>query len=86
MKSSDDTTKWASVIMKSNGDIIFKPAEKGVIKLGGDDANLAVLCVQSPNGVKPDGAVVGAPITNNFGGVNGAGGQSGEWAKKVLLK
>ena len=86
MKSSTDVSKWASIVVKSNGDIIFKPSEKGVIKLGGDDADLAVLCVKSPNGVQPDGSVVGAPITNNFGGVNGAGGQSGEWARKILVK
>jgi hypothetical protein len=86
MVSGTDTSRWAAIVVKSNGDIVFRPSDKGVVRLGGDDANLAVLCVQSPNGTTPEGSVSGAPITNNFGGVNGTGGQSGEWAKKVLLK
>ena len=86
MKSKDDISEWASIVIRSNGDIIFKPAEKGVIKLGGDDADLAVLCTPSPNAQLPDGKVMGKPIANNFGGVNGTGGEAGQWASKILVK
>ena len=41
--------------------------------------------MKAPNAGAPSGAVVGIPITNSFGGVNGAGGGSGQWAKKVLV-
>ena len=82
---STDPDKFAAVLIRSNGDIIFRPAKLGVVKLGGDDADLAVLCVKAPNAGAPSGAVVGIPITNSFGGVNGAGGGSGQWAKKVLV-
>jgi len=40
---------WASITIKNNGDIVFNPSETGVIKLGGDDADKAILC--SPNAV-----------------------------------
>jgi hypothetical protein len=41
---SGDTKRWSSIVIKSNGDIVFTPSEEGVIKLGGEEANLAVLC------------------------------------------
>ena len=79
-----DTTKVASITLKTNGDIIFTPSQEGVIRLGGADASKAILCVQSP---PPAGGIVpGAPISNSMGGVNGAGGGTGEWASKVLIK
>ena len=86
MESKDATDEWASIVIRSNGDIIFKPAEKGVIKLGGDDANKAVMCVVSPNASNTLGTVYGKPITNSMGGTTGFGGESGEWATKVLVK
>jgi hypothetical protein len=82
---SIDPSKCASIILRASGDIVFTPADAGVIKLGGDKANLAVFCTPAPNGSAPAGKVAGAPITNNFGGVNGAGGASGQWATKVLI-
>jgi hypothetical protein len=75
----------ASIILRVNGDIVFTPAKTGVIKLGGDAANLAVFCTPAPNAAAASGAVVGQPITNNMGGVNGAGGGTGQWATKVLI-
>jgi hypothetical protein len=39
-----DQTKWASITIKTNGDIVFTPSRLGVIKLGGDDADKAILC------------------------------------------
>lgn len=85
-KDESDLSKWASITIKSNGDIVFTPSSEGVIKLGGDDANLAILCVTSPNASAANGIVQGTPIGNGAGGLNGAGGGTGEWATKVLVK
>jgi len=82
-----DPSKCASIIIRANGDIIFTPADKGVIKLGGDDAKLAVLCAQSITGAGDgSGNVTAAPIADTMGGQEGAGGALGEFATKVLLK
>lgn len=89
---SKDTKKWSSIVIKSNGDIVFTPSEKGVIKLGGDDANLAVLCEKAATGVNDDTGIVTCPagITDTMGGKQGIspeGGTSlGTFAKKVLMK
>lgn len=79
-------SKSASILIKSNGDIVFTPSSEGVVKLGGDDASLAVLCEE---------AIISAPgtvtcpsgILDSMGGIQGLGtpGQ-GQFAKKVLLK
>jgi hypothetical protein len=84
---SSDTKKWASITIKSNGDIVFTPADKGVIKLGGDDANLAVLCEQSITGNDGSGTVTSNPIIDTMGGSQGTGAAGqGRYAKKVLMK
>lgn len=81
-----DTSKWASIVLKANGDIILTPADKGVVKLGGEDARLAVLCAQAITGPEGSGVVTAAPIIDTMGGAHGANGATGEFAKKVLLK
>jgi hypothetical protein len=74
----------AAIIIKSNGDIIFRPSKEGYIKLGGDDANLAVLCNTSVPG--SPGTVQSTPIIDTMGGSQGQGGAAGQFATKVLLK
>lgn len=87
MVSGDDTGKFASIIIRASGDIIFKPADKGVIKLGGDDASLAVLCQKAATGAGDgSGAVSAPPIIDTMAGSQGGGGPNGEFARKVLLK
>ena len=82
-----DPSKCASIILRANGDIIFTPADKGVIKLGGDDAKLAVLCAKAITGAGDgSGNVTAAPIADTMGGQEGAGGPAGEFATKILLK
>lgn len=82
-----DASKCASVILRANGDIIFTPSAKGVIKLGGDDAKLAVLCGKAITGAGDgSGNVTAAPIVDTMGGSEGTGGPTGEFATKVLLK
>lgn len=83
----DDTSAWASVTIKTNGDIVFTPSSKGVLKLGGEDANLAVLCNQAITGPNDStGNVTAAPILDSMGGAQGGGGSSGQFATKVVLK
>lgn len=91
---SKDLKKWSSIVIKSNGDIVFTPSEKGVIKLGGDDADLAVLCESANPGYEITGEVKGTPIIDTMGGIQGTspsgllkGGTGlGTFAKKVLMK
>lgn len=55
-----DTKKWASITITSKGDIIFTPSEQGLIKLGGEDADKAILCTDN---LAPGAA--GKPVVNN---------------------
>lgn len=87
----EDSDNWASIVIKSNGDIVFKPSKLGVIKLGGDDANLAVLCEKATTGTEGSGIVTCATgITDTMGGIQGSSPEGGTglgtFAKKVLLK
>lgn len=80
-----DPSKCASVTLRANGDIIFTPAEHGIIKLGSDTADLAVLCTRVNNGGE-GGTVTATGVTDTMGGVQGqADGTNGTFAKKVLL-
>lgn len=87
-EEESDTDKWASIVIKANGDIIMKPSKTGYIKLGGEEADLAVLCEK---GNKAEG-VVTCPggITDTMGGIHGlapkGGTGQGTFATKVLLK
>jgi hypothetical protein len=82
-----DASKCASITVKVNGDIVFTPAAKGVIKLGGDDASLAVLCGKALTGAGDgSGAVSASPLVDTMGGSEGTGGPTGQFATKVLLK
>ena len=96
---SNDSNMWASIVIKSNGDIIMKPSDEGYIKLGGDDANLGIVC--SDTAVVADGGTVtGTAITTTMGGqfagavLKNPGSKNnsalrpnqGKFASKVLIK
>lgn len=94
--SVEDTSQWSSITIKKNGDIIFTPSEKGLIKLGGDDADKAILCTDNL-AAKPtveDGQVTGPKITKNLVGVITTGADvigtgkasQGTFATKILVK
>ena len=86
LKDVDDVSKWASITLKRTGDIVITPADKGVIKLGGDDADKAVLCT-SVNNKGAGGTVTASPIVDTMAGAQGASdGLNGTFAKKVLMK
>ena len=82
-KSSDDD--WASITIKSSGEIIIKPAKTAVIKLGGEEADKAILCSSSKS--LSQGEVTGVPLTDTMGGNIGVPGSpvTGVFSKKVLI-
>ena len=82
---NDDTNKWASIVIRSNGDIILTPSANGILKLGGDDADKAVLC--SP-AIIAAGQVSALPLTDTMGGSLGVKGANptGVFATKVVFK
>lgn len=85
-KENIDTSKFAAIVIKANGDIIFRPSDTGYIKLGSDTADKALLCTDAPAN-PAQGLVTGIPITSTLGvGFigTGAAGQ-GTWARKVLV-
>jgi hypothetical protein len=98
-KDDDDVLNWASITIKRSGDIIFTPSASGVIKLGGEDANQAILCTNRIAKVE-DGEVDALPIATTGGGFVGtAGGNTddeavnlvrapdlGTFSTKVLIK
>lgn len=76
----------ASIIIKSDGNIILTPSSTGYLKLGGEDATAALLA--SPNAAQAAGTVSGVPIVSTAGGVLGLPGQTatGVFASKILVK
>ncbi len=75
----------AAIVLKANGDIVLIPGPGGIIKLGGDDADHAVL---GNTGVNGGGTVVGLPIITTMGGVAGTPSSDphGNFGTKVLIK
>jgi hypothetical protein len=87
LKPGTDMSKWASITIKSNGDIVFLPSETGLIRLGGDDASLSPLCQRVGNVPGMPGPVPPPPpIIDTMGGAQGTGALNGEFATKVLIK
>jgi len=98
-KSSE--TNWASITIKSNGDIIFKPSDSGYIKLGDETADKAILCTDVPvdsaamqgdikihdpiRGKTNPGGAVPIFTTGNKQIGTGEAGQ-GTFSRKVLIK
>ena len=85
-----DTSKMAAVILKQNGDIVFKPSETGFIKLGGDDASKAVLCTGIDANIA-NNEVTGPGVISTDGGTvcnakSGGVAANGSVAAKVLVK
>lgn len=79
-------TTGAGIIIKPDGNIVIIPSATGVIKLGGDDADKAILC-QSAVQLIP-GSVEAPSIISTAGGIIGEPGiiGTGFFASKVLVK
>lgn len=88
MVTNTDESKWCAVVLKTNGDIVIKPADQSYIKLGGDNADKALICTDAPapavNGKIAPAAV--PPILTTMGGqfATGVPGQ-GMLATKILV-
>ena len=98
---ADDKGKvnWASITIKSNGDIVFTPSDEGYVRLGGPDANLGILCSDVPV-TTANGGVTGPALVTTMGGSVGGSKTSdegktntpfhekgqGKFANKVLIK
>jgi hypothetical protein len=76
----------AGIVIKSNGEIVIVPAASSVIKLGGDDADKAILCQTATQA--PLGNVTAAPVISTAGGIIGAStiAGTGLFASKILVK
>lgn len=84
-------TQWASITVRANGDIIFKPSDTGYIKLGGDDATKAVVCTDYDatlsNGQVSATGPFGAALVTTDGSSFGSGATNqGKIATKILVK
>jgi hypothetical protein len=79
-------TTGAGIIIKPDGNIVIIPSASGVIKLGGDDADKAILCQTAVQAVP--GSITAAPVISTAGGIIGAKEiiGTGLFASKVLVK
>jgi hypothetical protein len=98
---SEDTNLWASIVIKTDGNIVFTPSVEGYVKLGGDDASKAILCTEfDADQNKTPGELSALPIATTGGGFVGTAGgnvdenavkflslpDKGSFSKKVLIK
>jgi hypothetical protein len=89
--NTTDQTKWASITIKTNGDIVFTPSKEGYIKLGGDDAKKAIICTdydaQPEKGqVKAKGPLGPVLVTNDGASFGSGAVNQGKVATKILVK
>lgn len=78
--------KCAMFILTKSGDIVLLPSKDGFVKMGGEDADKAILCTRA--GVtKTGGKVKASPIVDTMGGSQGGSdGLNGTFAEKCLMK
>jgi hypothetical protein len=77
----------AGIVIKENGDVVFVPSSSGVVKLGGDDANVALLGLDASGGATNAGGTVSSPpLVTTMGGMLGISGAHGVFCTKILGK
>ena len=85
-----DVSQWASITIKADGNIIFSPSKEGFIKLGGDDADKAILCTDNllyPPSTEGGQVTYSPGIITSGADVVGTGeALKGTFASKVLVK
>lgn len=91
LENSYDSGDWASITIKKTGDIIFTPSNDGFIKLGGEDADKAILCTDLPAIIQENQGMSEATFTPGIQttGVDlvGTGDPGyGTFASKVLVR
>lgn len=89
MTTDDDQSRWCAIVMKTNGDIVMKPADQGYIKLGGEDADKGLVITDTPAPAENGrvARIATPPILTTMGGqfATGNPGQ-GMLATKILVK
>jgi hypothetical protein len=75
----------SAIVMKADGDIVFIPGSEGIIKLGGDNADKAILTTDSGYAGESNGTVFATPPITTQGGVIMTGGAQGAHAFKILV-
>lgn len=83
--SQDSPESECAGILIKDGHIIFIPSKSGLIKLGSEKANKAVL-TQPVGAVDAGGTITAPPMTSTIGSQHGIGGPNGEYAKKVVME
>lgn len=87
LKSKFSYEEWASITIKRDGNIIFSPGKKGYIKLGGDDANKALLCTDLPATADNGNVSYSEGIISTGADKIGTGAPTnGTFATKILVK
>lgn len=82
-----NSEEFACIVLKPNGDIVFKPSKTGFIRLGGEDADRAIVCTAEPADSTTEGSVKHRPMISTMGGQTGTGvGSQGTYSSKVLVK
>jgi len=76
----------AAIILDQNGDVIIQPSVTGLLKLGGEDADQAILGTRGTESVP--GNVLAPAIISTMGGALGVPGSlpTGAFATKILVK
>lgn len=83
-KAGASEAECSGIIFK-DGNVIFLPSAQGLVLLGGEDADKAILTSGVP-AAGGGGFVTAAPISDTWGGQHGIGGPNGSWATKVKIK
>lgn len=85
LQPTQDTpeNECAGIVIK-DGNIIFVPSDNGLIKLGGDDADAAILCTDLATAT--GGQVTAQPIVSSIGSTVGTAGANGRFSKKCVIK
>jgi hypothetical protein len=87
LKSKFSYEEWASITIKRDGNIIFAPGKKGYIKLGGDDADKAILCTDLPAKANNGNVSYTDGIISTGADKIGTGAATnGTFATKILVK
>ena len=84
---NENNQNTAAIIITSTGDIVMMPGKDGVLKLGGPDADKAIVCTGLP-ATRTGGIVTAAPIITNMGGAFAGTNVpiQGKYATNVLIK
>ena len=84
---SEDGSNAAAIAILNNGDIAIIPGTGGVVRLGGVDANRAIMVSDKPAN-EADGIITAPPILTTMGGLVCTSGPAsqGSFATKVVIK